>query len=169
MGLKHIVMTLVFALAPALLLPAGVQAQTNSRQAIEAARKHRAEQGDAQRAPATPPGDAAPPTQRAGAMPARSGGLKGCMDQAGMNLVARDRCMRQHCEGRWGQGDCPASGGDFTARPGASANTPLGRCLAQAGANPFKRESCGWNHCNGKWDTSAECAAIKPRNKPLAN
>ena len=53
MGLKHIVMTLIFALAPALLLPAGVQAQTNSRQAIEAARKHRAEQGDAQRAPAT--------------------------------------------------------------------------------------------------------------------
>ncbi|MCB2035026.1 MAG: hypothetical protein KDF57_17550, partial [Ottowia sp.] len=96
--------------------------------------------------------------------PSRS--LKSCMDHAGMSPMARDRCMRQHCEGRWGQGDCPA-GSDFMANKGAS-NTPLGHCLAEAGGNPFKRDACGWKHCRNSWDTP-ECAAIKPRSQPLAN
>ncbi|TXI30126.1 MAG: hypothetical protein E6Q64_04770 [Ottowia sp.] len=77
-----------------------------------------------------------------------------------MNMAARDRCMRQHCEGRWGQGDCPR-GGDLMPRSGSQANTPLGQCLREAGANPFKRDGCGWRHCRPRWE-SAECQALRP-------
>lgn len=165
-----------FAVAQALLMaPMTAQAQNNSAQAAEAARKHRAEQ--AQNPSRTPPARAkeAPPTSqpkayRSSANPNANpnASLKSCMDHAGMNPLARDRCMRQHCEGRWGQGDCPSSGGDFMGNKGAS-NTPLGQCLKEAGGNPFKRDACGWQHCRDKWDTSAECRALKPRDQPLAN
>ena len=77
-----------------------------------------------------------------------------------MNMAARDRCMRQHCEGRWGQGDCPR-GGDLMPSSGSQANTPLGQCLREAGANPFKRDGCGWRHCRPRWE-SAECQALRP-------
>ena len=158
-----------------LLAPAAVQAQQNSQQAAEAARKYRAEkaQGNApapQRANAAAPSSGGTPTgayrssANPNADPSRS--LKSCMDHAGMSPMARDRCMRQHCEGRWGQGDCPA-GSDFMANKGAS-NTPLGHCLAEAGGNPFKRDACGWKHCRNSWDTP-ECGAIEPRSQPLAN
>lgn len=171
-------LALAFAMAHTLLLvPVAAQAQNNSKQAVEAARKHRAEQqgqgATSRSAPARSTGStAAPPQERAYRSSANpnanpNAGLKSCMDHAGMNPLARDRCMRQHCEGRWGQGDCPASGGDFMANKGGS-NTPLGQCLKDAGSNPFKRDACGWKHCNGKWDTSAECTAIKPRSAPLA-
>ncbi|MEZ5632038.1 MAG: hypothetical protein R3F09_15200 [Burkholderiaceae bacterium] len=155
-----------------LLAPAAVQAQQNSQQAAEAARKYRAEKAQGN-APAPQRANAAAPSSPTGAYrssanpnadPSRS--LKSCMDHAGMSPMARDRCMRQHCEGRWGQGDCPA-GSDFMANKGAS-NTPLGHCLAEAGGNPFKRDACGWKHCRNSWDTP-ECAAIKPRSQPLAN
>ena len=171
-GLAAMVMAHVLCLAPF-----AAHAQSNSSQAAEAARKHRAEQ-------AQNPGRAAParssaqrntpaPQQNAYRSSANphadpNASLKSCMDHAGMNPLARDRCMRQHCEGKWGQGDCPASGGDFMANKNAG-NTPLGRCLKEAGSNPFKRDACGWSHCRDKWDTDAACAAIKPRNQPLAN
>lgn len=170
-------MALAFAVAHTMLLaPMAVQAQNNSKQAAEAARKHRAEQGQGKSSRTAPARNnestAAPPQQRAYRSSANpnadpNASLKSCMDHAGMNPLSRDRCMRQHCEGRWGQGDCPASGGDFMANKGVS-NTPLGQCLKEAGGNPFKRDACGWKHCNGKWDTSAECTAIKPRSTPLA-
>lgn len=160
----------------ALWAPTVAHAQNNSREAIEAARKHRAAQGTAERttAPAPTEEPAKSRTWRGDAY--RVGGdpkadprasLKSCLDHSGMNMAARDRCMRQHCEGRWGQGDCPAQGGDLLSREGANNHTPLGRCLKEAGSNPFKRDGCGWRHCNNKWDTP-ECAAIKPRSQPSA-
>lgn len=162
-----------FALAQAVLLAPAAHAQTNSQQAAEAARKHRAEKGQPpapRAAPARSSAAAAPPpppqpqAYRSSANPNANpnASLKSCMDHSGMNPLARDRCMRQHCEGRWGQGDCPASGGDFMANKGASG-TPLGQCIKEAGGNPFKRDACGWRHCRGKWDTTAECAALQPR------
>ena len=178
MSWRHTVMTtLAFALAPVLLAPTAAQAQSNSKQATEAARKHRAEQGNTPRAPAAASREAPAPASttrpyRSSANPNANpnASLKSCMDHAGMNPVSRDRCMRQHCTGRWGQGDCPAGGGDLLSREGAS-NTPLGRCLTAAGANPFKRDACGWKHCSQgiSWNPSAECTALTPRNKPLAN
>ena len=159
----------------ALWAPTMANAQSNSREAAEAARKHRAEQGTSQRTtPVQAPqpakdkswrGDAYRSSANPNADPRAS--LKSCMDHSGMNMAARDRCMRQHCEGRWGQGDCPAQGGDLLSREGANNHTPLGRCLKEAGGNPFKRDGCGWRHCNNKWDTP-ECAAIKPRSQPSA-
>ena len=89
--------------------------------------------------------------------------LKSCLDHYdGMNLNARTRCFKQHCEGRWGQGDCPA-GTDMDMKQGSDARTPLGQCLREAGANPFKRDSCGWHHCNKRWD-EPECAALHPKS-----
>ena len=75
--------------------------------------------------------------------------------------------MRQHCQGRWGKGQCP-EGGDFLSHQGNSARTPLGQCLRQAGNNPFKRNACGWKHCNKRWD-AAECRQFKVRQPEPAN
>jgi hypothetical protein len=86
--------------------------------------------------------------------------LKSCLEHAGLNPVARDRCMRQHCEGHWGQGDCPASGGNFWSHKNASSHTPLGQCLNEAGMNPFKRNACGWKYCRNDWNTP-ECAQFQ--------
>lgn len=163
---------LALALAP-LLATAPAQAQSNSREAVEAARKHRAAQA---RGEAPTPQRARAGSQRAPDRPFSSGAnpninpnrsLKSCLDNVGINPAARDRCMRQHCAGRWGQGDCPA-GGNVLERPAARGNTPLARCLRQAGANPFKRDACGWQHCKPRWE-SAECQAIKPAEPQLAN
>lgn len=147
--------TALWALGPA-------QAQTNSRQAAEAARKHRAEQGT--RAPQRRPALDRPYRSSADPNADPNASLRSCLDHSGMNVVARDRCMRQHCEGRWGQGDCPA-GGNVLQQAVPNRNTPLGQCLVAAGANPFKREACGWRHCNWTWDSPAECAALRPRQQ----
>lgn len=159
----------------ALWTPASAQAQSNSREAIEAARRHRAEQGTAERLtqpPSTEPTQAPARNSRpfsSGADPTAdpNASLKSCLDHSGMNVLARDRCMRQHCQGRWGQGDCPAQGGDMLGSSGGNDRTPLGRCLKTAGANPLKRDRCGWQHCNKRWD-APECAAMQTRKQPLA-
>jgi len=149
------------------LLPAASIAQQNSKEAIEAARAHRASKGTAPAATAeAAPAATHPATSK---RPAARGSLKACLDKAGMNPLERDRCMRRVCEGRWGQGDCPASGGDFSLDKVPNAGTPLGRCLKEAGMNPFTRERCAWQHCSGKWDTSAECRALKPRQGAQQN
>ena len=149
------------------------QAQGNSQQAIEAARRHRAATGGQRQA--------VPPSQNSSAATARpyrstanpnadpNLSLRSCLEHVGMNMVRRDQCMRQHCAGKWGQGDCPA-GGDVTGasdNPARSpyAKTALGRCLAQAGRNPFKRDACGWRHCNNRRN-APECAALMPHNTP---
>jgi len=87
--------------------------------------------------------------------------LKSCMDHAGINPMERDRCMRQHCAGRWGQGDCPAGADNFLLNKNAASrtpsHTPLGQCLAEAGKNPLKRNACGWKFCRSDWNTP-ECS-----------
>ncbi|MDO5624231.1 MAG: hypothetical protein Q4G71_06050 [Pseudomonadota bacterium] len=153
------------------LLPALAQAQSNSPQAIEAVRQHRAAQaGQPRAAPADALPQPAPHERpfRSSANPQANphASLKSCMDHAGMNMAARDRCMRQHCDGRWGQGDCPASSGNVLVPTVPNRATPLGRCLTEAGGNPFRRDACGWQHCKGKSDASAECAALYPRTRP---
>ena len=165
--------SLVLALTTLIATPAQAQ---NSREAIEAARQHRAETGQSQRAPA----ETAPPqaprkvdTQRpyqSSADPTAdpNASLKSCMDHSGMNMVARDRCVRQHCQGRWGQGQCPASGGNMMGEQGGRSNTPLGKCLTQAGNNPLRRNKCGWAHCKNDW-SSAECKALTPQHTQQNN
>jgi hypothetical protein len=167
--MKIFSVVLAFVLMQAVVLvPVVARVQSNSSQAVEAVRKHRAEQARENNSQDESP---QPRPFSSGADPHANpkASLKSCMDHVGINPVARDRCMRQHCEGRWGQGDCPA-GGDFLSTKGASSETPLGRCLLQAGRNPFKRDACGWKHCGGKSNTSAECAALYPRrNKQPLN
>lgn len=156
------------------LIATPAQAQ-NSREAIEAVRQHRAETGQSTRAP-TAPAPQAPrkaDTQRpyqSSADPTAdpNASLKSCMDHSGMNVVARDRCFRQHCQGRWGQGQCPTSGGNMMGEQGGRSNTPLGKCLAQAGNNPFRRNNCGWAHCKNDW-SSAECKALAPQHTQQNN
>ncbi|MDR0275447.1 MAG: hypothetical protein LBI48_08945 [Burkholderiaceae bacterium] len=112
-----------------------------------------------------PAGTASHPARSsAPAHAAPSTSLKSCMDRAGMSPVERDRCMRQHCDGRWGKGDCPASGGNFLSNKGASPNSPLSRCLNEAGMNPFKRDACGWKYC--RKDNTPECAPFKGKAPP---
>lgn len=166
-NLRRLAAPLLLALvvgAP-LLAPVAAQAQSNSREATEAARRHRADQASGHAPAPQRVVESAPRTDqpyRSSANPNANprASLRSCLDHSGMNMAARDRCVRQHCEGRWGQGDCPR-GGDLMPRSGSRAATPLGRCLRDAGANPFKRDACGWRHCKPRW-ASAECQALRP-------
>ena len=159
------------------LLVAPAQAQ-NSREAVEAARKHRAETGGQRPAPTQAPApqqggkrDTTRPFSSSADPTANPNlSLKSCMDHAGLSITGRDACFRQHCQGRWGEGECP-TGSDTTLIGGGKAkpsNTPLGRCLASAGANPIKRTKCGWAHCQPDW-SSAECKSLAPPPAPRSN
>ena len=33
--------------------------------------------------------------------------LAACKNDAGMNLVKREKCVYAHCKGHWGEGECP--------------------------------------------------------------
>ena len=158
--LRHLARPLLLAAAVmqvAWLMPAEAQAQ-NSREATEAVRRHRAETGTDQRTTQPEPGARAAATRRAsGAGWERE--LARCLDPNNPNRSTREACIWQHCEGHWGQGQCPP-GREFLTTSGANNRTPLGRCLTEAGKNPFKRDGCGWRICKGKGTTSAECAAF---------
>jgi len=74
-----------------------------------------------------------PPTAKKGpARPASAAPLNwnaqlvACKNEAGMNLVKREKCVYAHCKGHWGQGDCP---------PGQDMPTK------DSFKNPFKRGS----------------------------
>ena len=157
------------------LLAAPAQAQ-NSREAVEAVRKHRAESGHNQR---PVPSVAVPAGKRDTTRPFSSSAdptanpnlsLKSCMDHAGLSITGRDACFRQHCQGRWGEGECPPGSDTSLIGGGKSkpSHTPLGRCLASAGANPIKRTKCGWAHCKPDW-SSAECKSLAPPPAPRSN
>ena len=139
------------------LAPIEVQAQ-NSREATEAVRRHRAETGTDRRTTTPPPSSARTTAPRsAGAGWERE--LAHCLDPNNPDRSTREACIWRHCEGRWGQGQCPP-GRQFLTTAGANSRTPLGRCLTEAGKNPFRRDGCGWRICKGKAETSAECAAF---------
>ncbi|MDO5087016.1 MAG: hypothetical protein Q4D74_05320 [Comamonadaceae bacterium] len=138
----------------ALMAPTAALAQRNSPEAVKAVRQHRAEQGQAL--------DAYSTSRRVQQRRHRhaDAALRACLADAALAVVRREKCFRDHCQGRWGQGECPA-GADFLPE-GSSSPTPLGRCLRAAGRNPFKREGCGWRHCHRRWN-APECAAFKPQ------
>ncbi|MDR0779982.1 MAG: hypothetical protein LBF16_04715, partial [Pseudomonadales bacterium] len=71
-----------------LLAPVEARVQSHSPHAAKSVHKHHAKQVKKKK-------------HKHQARPKAS--LKSCMDRVGMNMVARDRCMRQHCEGRWGK------------------------------------------------------------------
>jgi hypothetical protein len=52
--------------------------------------------------------------------------LASCKNDAGMNLVKREKCVYAHCKGHWGQGECP---------PGQDMPTK------ESFKNPFRRGS----------------------------
>lgn len=180
--LASVATTLLLAHAT-LLTAAPAQAQ-NSREAAEAVRQHRAQtsgqsgpkaaqsaNAEAQRASSKSSGKAdtnRPYRSSADPTADPNASLKSCMDHSGMNMAARDRCFRQHCQGRWGQGQCPVSGGNVVGDQGGRSSTPLGKCLTEAGNNPFRRNSCGWAHCKNDW-SSAECKALTPQHTQQNN
>ncbi|MEO8249850.1 MAG: hypothetical protein ABI589_10805 [Burkholderiales bacterium] len=94
----------------ALTLCAGPAFAANSAEATAAAKRHLAEKrgtGAAPAAPAAAPASASTPAHMANAGAAWSAQLASCKAQAGMNLVKREKCVWSHCNGHWGQGDCP--------------------------------------------------------------
>lgn len=80
-------------------LPLDAVAQNNSKQATEAAQKHRAQSsvGNTQ-------------TQKPAAKPSGSvaNRLQACKSAAGMNVIEREKCVWSMCKGRWGKDGCPA-------------------------------------------------------------
>jgi hypothetical protein len=107
MNTKHLkLLTLSFALACSASMS---MAQTNSKQATEAAQKHQADKVTAAKAPAAKA--AAPKTSSAaGSKPAGSVAqrLEACKKDASWNVVKREQCVWSLCKGRWGKQGCPA-------------------------------------------------------------
>lgn len=108
-----------WALAGVLVVP-GASAQQNAAEApASAAKKTQAKKAQAVKkpkvkAPAKP------------AAPDWNAQLASCKNEAGMNLVKREKCVYAHCKGHWGQGECPP-GQDMPTRDSFK--------------NPFKRGS----------------------------
>jgi uncharacterized membrane protein len=90
-------------LAVVLALSCGVAvSQNNSRQAAEAAKKHRAEKSGLAASGSTK--GAAKPT---GSVAQR---LAACKNTAGWNVIKREECVWNLCKGRWGNDGCPPEG-----------------------------------------------------------
>ncbi len=83
-------------------------AQNNSKQATDAAAKHRSEQPKST------------PNARAAAKPSQGGSvaqrLAACKNNAEYNLIKREQCVWNMCKGRWGRDGCPAEGGNKVDR-----------------------------------------------------
>jgi Flp pilus assembly protein TadB len=78
------------------LMAAAAMAQQNSKQATEAARKHRAEQ--------TTSGKSAAKPAASGSVAAQ---LSACKKDAELNIIKREQCVWNLCKGRWGRDGCP--------------------------------------------------------------
>jgi hypothetical protein len=97
------------ALSLALALSLGVaQAQTNSKQATDAASKHRTQQV-AEKSPHQK--SSAKSNTQSTSKPARSGSvanqLAACKNNASWNVIKREQCVWSLCKGRWGREGCP--------------------------------------------------------------
>jgi hypothetical protein len=102
-------------------------AQQNSPEATAAAKKHLADKGRAAPAPAGSAAARAKPAAPAAAPAADwNARLGACKNEAGMNLVKREKCVYTWCKGHWGEGDCP---------PGQDMPTK------DSFKNPFKKAS----------------------------
>ena len=108
-----------WALAGVLVVPSASAQQNAAEAPASAAKKTQAKKAQAVRkqkvkAPAKP------------AAPDWNAQLASCKNEAGMNLVKREKCVYAHCKGHWGQGECPP-GQDMPTRDSFK--------------NPFKRGS----------------------------
>jgi len=111
---RSIMVALGWALAAALAV-SGAAAQPKAAEPAASTPKKKAQA--AKKAPARPASSAAPDWNAQ---------LASCKDDAGMNLVKREKCVYAHCKGHWGQGECP---------PGQDMPTK------DSFKNPFKRGS----------------------------
>lgn len=92
----------VVAIAALIGLTCGMAtAQSNSKQATEAAQKHRADKAS-KSAPAKPGANKAVAAQGSVA-----GRLASCKTAAGLNVFKREQCVWDLCKGRWGRDGCP--------------------------------------------------------------
>jgi hypothetical protein len=120
----------VLALLTALALaPGRATAQQNSPEATAAARKHLAEKANAPAAAASAtrvakPQPGAGKAARAAPPDDWNARLASCKQEAGMNLIKREKCVYANCKGHWGEGECP---------PGQDLPTK------DSFKNPFKR------------------------------
>ncbi len=109
------------------LAVSGASAQQKPAEAASAANKapnnasSKAVNKAAKKAPKKAPARPAPV-----APPDWNAQLASCKNEAGMNLVKREKCVYAHCKGHWGQGECP---------PGQDMPTK------DSFKNPFKRGS----------------------------
>lgn len=89
------------------LSAAAVSAQSNSKQATEAAKKHQADKASEKSMGAKPAASKASVAQ----------GLEACKKTASWNVVKREQCVWNLCKGRWGKQGCPA---EATSKPSTS-------------------------------------------------
>jgi hypothetical protein len=82
-------------------------AQSNSKQATDAASKHRSEQATEKNQPKKPVSKPA-----AGGSVAKQ--LAACKNNASWNVIKREQCVWNLCKGRWGRDGCPP---EAKARP----------------------------------------------------
>lgn len=105
----------VFVLA--LVCNLGSAWAANSQQAIDAAKKHRAEKSSSNASqPRTRTTSTAKPTAATstGSIAQR---VEACKQNASWNLYKRERCVWQVCKGRWDKEGCPPQGAKTS--PGA--------------------------------------------------
>jgi hypothetical protein len=101
-----------------LLFTLGVAGAQNSPQAIEAAKRHRAEKSGSSASPVT-----SGQNSRAAAsqMPGKGSvaqQLEACKTNAKWNVYKRERCVWSLCKGRWDKDGCPPQGsGNPNAKP----------------------------------------------------
>lgn len=91
--------------APAHAAPAAAAASAGAAKKAPAAARAAALHG-------TPPAHSSPrPARRAASAAAQAPDwhvqLAACKQEAGMNLIKRERCVYANCKGHWGEGDCP--------------------------------------------------------------
>jgi hypothetical protein len=105
-------------LAFTLLFTLGIAAAQNSPQAVEAAKRHRAEKSGTYSSPPTSSQKsttAASPVPSSGSVAQQ---LEACKTNAKWNVYKRERCVWSLCKGRWDKDGCPPqSSGNLNTKP----------------------------------------------------
>jgi hypothetical protein len=99
--MKHVL------LAFALLFTLSVVSAQNSPQAIEAAKRHRAEKSTAGTSPATARPNSTPLASAVASTASVAQQLEACKTNAKWNVYKRERCVWSLCKGRWDKDGCP--------------------------------------------------------------
>jgi hypothetical protein len=105
-------------LACTLLFTLNVVGAQNSQQAMEAAKRHRADKSGTGASPATSGQNsttASSPLQSQGTIAQQ---LEACKTDAKWNVYKRERCVWSLCKGRWDKDGCPPqTSGNSNTRP----------------------------------------------------